>query len=64
MTLTTNGWFIDAEIMIEARHLKLKQGEVATEFAGLVGRRSFVRLSAVIEFMANLVRYRMREFFR
>jgi glycosyltransferase involved in cell wall biosynthesis len=64
MVLASDDWFVDAEIMIEARRLKLKLGEIPTDFAGLVGRRSFVRLSAVIEFFCNLIRYRIKEFSR
>jgi glycosyltransferase involved in cell wall biosynthesis len=64
MKLTSDDWFIDAEIMIEARRLKLRIGEVPTGFLGLTGRRSFVSLKAVFEFLRNLVRYRLREWSR
>jgi glycosyltransferase involved in cell wall biosynthesis len=64
MTLVSDDWFIDAEIMIEARRLGLRIGEVPTEFLGLTGRRSFVNLRAVLEFVGNLARFRWREFRR
>ena len=64
MTLQSNDWFIDAEIMIEARRLGLRVGETETEFLGLTGRRSFIKWAAVFEFLPNLLRYRIREFRR
>jgi glycosyltransferase involved in cell wall biosynthesis len=61
LRLQSADWFIDAEIMIQARRLGFRIGEIETEFLGLTGRRSFVRMSAVVEFLGNLVRYRLRE---
>jgi glycosyltransferase involved in cell wall biosynthesis len=61
MTLQSNDWFIDAEILIEARRLGLRVGEVETEFLGLTGRRSFIKMAAVFEFLRNLLRYRILE---
>jgi hypothetical protein len=61
MTLQSTDWFIDAEIMLQARSLGLRVGETETEFLGLTGRRSFIRLSAVFEFLRNLFRYRILE---
>ena len=61
LRLQAEDWFIDAEIMIQARRLGFRIGEIETEFLGLTGRRSFVRMSAVVEFLGNLVRYRLRE---
>ncbi len=57
MTLQSTDWFIDAEIMIQARSLGLRIGETETEFLGLTGRRSFIKLAAVFEFLHNLLRY-------
>jgi len=64
MTLQSSDWFIDAEIMIQARSLRLRVGETETEFLGLTGRRSFIKLAAVFEFLRNLLRYRILEFRR
>lgn len=61
MTLQSTDWFIDAEIMIQARGLGLRVGETETEFLGLTGRRSFIKLGAVFEFLHNLLRYRILE---
>jgi glycosyltransferase involved in cell wall biosynthesis len=64
LTLISDDWFIDAEILLQARRLGFRIGEIETEFLGLLGRRSFVKTAAVIEFVYNLLRYRIREFGR
>jgi len=61
LELESDDWFIDAEIMIEARRLGLRIGEVETEFLALTGRRSFIDLRTLLGFLVNLVRYRLRE---
>jgi glycosyltransferase involved in cell wall biosynthesis len=61
LTLESTDWFIDAEILIQARRFGFRIGETETEFLGLTGRRSFIRMTAVFEFLQNLVRYRIRE---
>ena len=64
MHLKSDDWFIDAEIMIQARRLGLRISELPTGFLGLTGRRSFVRPAAILEFLRNLIRYRIAEWFR
>jgi glycosyltransferase involved in cell wall biosynthesis len=59
--LESDDWFIDAEIVIQARDLGLRVGQIPTEFLGLESRTSFVSLSAVAEFLRNLARHRWRE---
>ena len=61
LTLQSTDWFIDAEILIQARRLGFRIGEIETEFLGLTGRRSFISVAAVVEFLRNLWRYRLRE---
>lgn len=61
--LESNGWFIDAEIMILARRLKAKIGEIETVFYSMDSRPSFVKPLAILEFLGNLLVYRMKEFF-
>jgi glycosyltransferase involved in cell wall biosynthesis len=61
LALTSDDWFIDAEIMIQARRLGLRVGEVETVFLSLADRRSFVHVQAILEFLVNLVRSRLRE---
>ena len=62
MNLESNGWFIDAEIMIIARRLKIGIGEIETTFHSIDSRPSFVKPLAILEFLANLIWYRIKEF--
>lgn len=64
LDLRSDGWFIDAEIMIQARRLGLRTGEVPTEFHCLDDRPSFVRPAAILEFAWNLAAARLRELVR
>jgi len=59
MSLDSNGWFIDAEIMIQAGKMNLKIGEVPTVFHQIDYRPSFVKLGSVWEFFVNLLWYRL-----
>jgi glycosyltransferase involved in cell wall biosynthesis len=56
--LVSNDWFTDAEIMIEALRRDLSVGEVSTVFYKNERRGTFVRFSAVYEFLSNLIYYR------
>ena len=62
MNLESNGWFVDAEIMIRARRLKIEIGEIETAFHSIDTRPSFVKPLAILEFLANLIWYRIKEF--
>jgi glycosyltransferase involved in cell wall biosynthesis len=63
LKLKSDDWFIDAEIMIQARRYKFKTGEIPTYFLGLRGsRKSFVNTTTIFEFIKNLIIYRLREF--
>ncbi len=59
MHLNSNGWFIDAEIMIQARKMKLKIGETPTIFLQINYRPSFVKFRSIWEFFVNLLWYRL-----
>ena len=62
LRLTADGWFLDAEIVIQARRLRARLGQIETVF--LQGdRKSFVRPDAVLEFVQSLLAARLREFF-
>ena len=63
MNLESNGWFIDAEIMIFARRLHARVGEVQTVFFSMDSRPSFVKPFSILEFLGNLFWYRGKEFF-
>ena len=61
--LESDGWFIDAEIMIFSRRLHAKIGEVETVFFSMDSRPSFVKPLSILEFLANLFWYRVKEFY-
>lgn len=63
MDLRSNDWFIDAEIMIQARRFHFTVSELPTVFLGLTGRRSFVHPSTIFEFIKNFILYRFKEYF-
>lgn len=63
LDLTADDWFLDAEIMIQARRHQVKLGQIPTVFRASNDRKSFVRFDAVLEFLKNLARHRWREFF-
>ena len=56
--LVANDWFTDAEIMIEALRHNLSVGEVSTVFYKNERRGTFVPVSALWEFLSNLIYYR------
>ncbi|MEK9628633.1 MAG: glycosyltransferase family 2 protein [Nitrospinota bacterium] len=62
ISLESNGWFIDAEIMILARRLNAKIGELETVFHSMDTRPSFVKPLSILEFLGNLFTYRIKEF--
>ncbi len=60
LNLSSDDWFIDAEIMINIGRLKIPIAELPVEFEKLAGRQSFVKPSAIIEFLKNLFKYRFK----
>lgn len=63
LSLESNDWFIDAEIMIQARRHHFRIVEIPTTFKKLVGRQSFVKTATIFEFLRNLLHFRWKEFF-
>jgi len=55
MRLGSDDWFLDAEIIIQAKKLKFRIGEVPTEFYKNPYRKSFVKFDTIFEFIKNLV---------
>jgi len=62
LQLESNDWFIDAEIMIKARRLGFRVGEVETHFHQNPERQSFISFKANIEFIKNILTWRIKEF--
>jgi glycosyltransferase involved in cell wall biosynthesis len=60
MNLTSDDWFIDAEIVLEARRAGLRIEEMPVVFRHNEERASFVRFSAIWEFLRNMTRKRLR----
>lgn len=58
MDLRSDDWFVDAEIVLEARRLGLRVAELPVVFQRNDERASFVRFSAIFEFVRNMVRAR------
>lgn len=54
MNLRSDDWFVDAEIILEARRLALTVGEMPVVFRRNDSRPSFVRPAAVVEFLRNM----------
>lgn len=58
-SLRADDWFADAEIVLEARRLGMRIGEMPVTFLPST-RPSFIGPSAVIEFVRNMIGYRLR----
>lgn len=59
LVLTSDNWFIDAEMVVQACYKGFVIAQVPTVFRKLEGRASFVRLSALYEFIRDLIAYRL-----
>lgn len=62
MRLISNDWFTDAEIMIEVLHHGMTVAEIPTIFYKNARRASFVHITAIWEFLRNLLYYRFVRF--
>jgi glycosyltransferase involved in cell wall biosynthesis len=61
LALLSDDWFIDAEMMIQARRHNFTIVQIPTVFKKLKGRKSFVRMHTIIEFLKNLTTFRIKE---
>ena len=59
MELSSDDWFIDAEIIIQARRLGLTISELPVVFRQNRERASFVKPGAILEFLSNMARHRL-----
>jgi len=55
-------WFLDTEIMIKANNFKFNLGEVPVTFKHRRGGSSKVKLSSVLEFLTNMLKYKLKGF--
>jgi glycosyltransferase involved in cell wall biosynthesis len=60
INLESDDWFIDAEIVLAARRAGLRIEEMPVVFLANPERSSFVKPSAIWEFVKNMTRYRIR----
>ncbi len=60
MKLTSDDWFIDAEIVLEAQRLGLRVAEMPVVFRRNDYRQSFIKPDAVFEFLGNMLARRVR----
>lgn len=60
LSLRSDDWFADAEIVLQAIEQGLRIGEVPVVFRQNLERRSFVRPGAIAEFLGNIARHRVR----
>ena len=61
MNLQSTDWFIDAEIMINAKKMNFKIMEIPISFSANESRKSFVQIGAILEFINNLFIYKYRK---
>jgi glycosyltransferase involved in cell wall biosynthesis len=59
MQLSSYDWFLEAEIMLKARHLGLTVVEIDVVSRERQGGRSHVRVATVLEFLRNIMLFRL-----
>ena len=57
--LTSRDWFVDAELLVKAGILKLTVKEIPVVFRKRGKGFSHINIAAIIEFIRNIVRYRL-----
>jgi glycosyltransferase involved in cell wall biosynthesis len=60
VALRSDDWFIDAELILAARRWGLRVAELPVVFRANEERASFVRVSAIWEFLRNMARYSVK----
>ena len=64
MRLVSHDWFLDPEIVLKAKSLGLRAIEIDVEGHSRNGGISHVRPSAIVEFIKNILRYRIGGYYR
>lgn len=60
LRLTDDGWFIDAEIVLQAKLMGVEIAYEPIHFYSLKGRHSFVKPTAILEFIGKLWTFKRR----
>jgi glycosyltransferase involved in cell wall biosynthesis len=58
MELSSEDWFLETEVMLKSRHLRLKVIEINVPGFARKGGKSHVRMATILEFVRNIARYR------
>ena len=58
LRLTSDDWFLDAELVLEAHRLRMKVCEFPVVYSE-GARASFVKPGAILEFARHMLRYRL-----
>ena len=62
LDLVSKDWFLDAEVIIKCTRMRCKIGEVSAVFHERKKGESGVNFFTVLEFLKNIIRYRVRPF--
>lgn len=60
LTLYSDDWFLDAELVLAARRAGMRIGEISVGFRASEARPSFVRPGAILQFARHMLSYRLR----
>jgi glycosyltransferase involved in cell wall biosynthesis len=63
LKLTSNDWFADAEIVLEAHRLHIHINEISGVTLENTWRKSFIGIPAIAEFLKNMFKYRIKYWF-
>lgn len=62
LNISSKDWFIDAEILIKAKSMGLRIGDVPVEFKKREKGKSKVKMTTIFEFLWDIIHYRLRGF--
>lgn len=62
LDLVSKDWFIDAEVIIKCTKMNRKIREVSVTFYKREAGKSYVNFSTILEFLKNMIRYRLGGF--
>lgn len=62
LDLASKDWFLDAEVIIKCTRMRCRIGEVPVTFHKREMGKSYVNFYTILEFLKNMIRYRLRGF--